>query len=298
MGSMDRLKILPALLALASIAAACATLQAQEVRQLSPEAPQVKEIHPFERPMPFAPGDEGQLRAIEFRTVEQMAQKDRELVADAQSSIAEHAGHADLGFNQGVWSYRQMVCPALPNHLFLRFMRNNGAGDVSIFSASIPREGEGRVRIVPIQQRGYSLFSPAPINAITISAFNHIRAEEHASATVDWLGTAACYAALAGGDPVLPLLSETPVSEKNDLAMPAVLEIPAEGGAVIRFTDLTPVPHQMEWTMIFDGKGKLLKATHLDADIAAEKGLNPTPVDLAGRPLTQTYPISRPLPVQ
>lgn len=309
MGSMDRFKLLPALFTLASIAAACAPLQAQAVQQVSSDAPKVKEIHPIVRPMPFAPVDEGQTHAIEFRKAEQMTQMDLDLLADARPSIAEHAGHADLGFNQGNWSYRQMVCPALPNHLFVRFMRNNGAGDVSVFSASIPRDGRGRVRIVPIQFRGYSLFSPAPTNAVTVSAFNHIRAEEHAGVKVDWLGTAFCYAALAGGNPRLPLAKETQSSTKHDLAMPVVLEIPAEGGAVIRFTDLSAVPRPMAWTMIFDAKDTLLKVEHLSADIASEKALNPkpvdseralnpAPVDIAGRPLTQTYPITRPLPAQ
>ena len=69
---------------------------------------------------------------------------------------------------------------------------------MSVFSASVPRNGAGRVRIVPILKRGYSLFSPAPINALTISAFNHIRAEEGEAANSDWLGNALCYAALAG----------------------------------------------------------------------------------------------------
>jgi len=267
------------------------------VQQVSSDEPKVKEIHPVVPPMPFVPGNAGQRHAIEFRTADQMTRMDRDLLAGAQSSIAEHAGHADLGFNQRDWSYRQIVCPALPNHLFVRFLRNNGAGDISVFSASIPRDG-GRVRIVPIQLRGYSLFSPAPINAVTVSVFNHIREEEHAGVTVDWLGTAFCYAALAGGDSQLPVLAETALSERNDLTMPAVLEIPAEGGAVIRFTDLRPVPRPMEWEMTFDGKGKLLKATHLSADDATEKALNPKPVDLAGRPLSQTSPITRPLPVQ
>jgi hypothetical protein len=97
--------------------------------------------------------------------------------------------------------------PALPEHLFLRFTRNDGAGDVSLFSASIPR-GEGRVRIIPIQRRGYSLFSPAPINAMTISAFNHIRDEERSDQAPDWLGTGLCYAALAGAHPQAALLAE------------------------------------------------------------------------------------------
>jgi len=63
-----------------------------------------------------------------------MTQQDRGLEADAESSISERAGFAGLEFNQGRWNYRQVVCPALPNHLLLQFARNNGAGDVSVFS--------------------------------------------------------------------------------------------------------------------------------------------------------------------
>src|SRR6266536_809247 len=95
--------------------------------------------------------------SIDFRSAEEMSEKDRLLVADAESSIAEHAGFAGFELDQTTWSYQQMVCPALPNHLFLRYMRNNGTGDVSVFSASIPRNGEGRVRVIPILRRGYSL---------------------------------------------------------------------------------------------------------------------------------------------
>ena len=145
------------------------------------------------------------LYTVEFRSADQLTQQDRLVLADAESSIAEHAGFAGLEYQQNNWNYRQIVCPTFPNHLFLQYTRNNGAGDMSVFSASIPRNGEGRVRIVPILKRGYSLFSPAPINALTISAFNHIRAEEGEAANSDWLGNALCYAALAGSQPqILP----------------------------------------------------------------------------------------------
>jgi hypothetical protein len=83
---------------------------------------------------------------------------------------------------------------------------------VSVFTVSIPRGGDGRVRIIPIQRRGYSLFSPAPINALTISAFNHIRAEEHPKAP-DWLGTGLCYAALAGAHPQAAEVERMPKPE-------------------------------------------------------------------------------------
>jgi hypothetical protein len=209
--------------------------------------------------------------AIQLRSPEQMTEADRTLEADAESSIAERAGFVDLGFNEGKWSYTQLVCPALPNHLFLRFTRNNGEGDVSVFSASIPRNSEGHVRIIPIIRRSYSLFSPAPINALTIAAFNHIRAEEQTEIKPGWLGTGLCYAALAGAEPVTAV--DAPITGQGEFpsSSPAIMEIPVDGGAVIRFTDASARPHPMVWELTFSPKGRLLKASHGRADLFEQR---------------------------
>jgi hypothetical protein len=269
---MERLRFLPIVLAVASNAIFCLPAGAQTVEELSADGFKVRPVAEVPRPMPFPPNteDSGRAHSIEFLAPDRMAQRDSNLAAGAEAAIAERAGFAGLEFNQGKWSYQQIICPALPNHLYLRFTCNDGAGDVSLFSASISR-GEGRVHIIPIQRRGYSLFSPAPINALTIAAFNHIRAEEHSDSAPVWLGTGLCYAALAGN-------AEFPA------AMQAVLEIPSRGGAIIRFTDMAVARQPMEWTMTFDGKGKLLKATHLPAPLVREKEIHPAPVDEQGRP--------------
>jgi hypothetical protein len=267
MGSMERLRIFPIVLVLASIAAPCAPLAAQTDQNASAAHLKVNLVPQVVPPMPFPPGSEtkGPVQPVEFRSVDQMTQKDRDLAADAESSIGERAGFAGLEFNAGPWSYRQMLCPALHNHIFLRFTRNSGSGDVSVFTASIPRNGEGHVRIIPILRRGYSLFSPAPINALTISAFNHIRAEEHPDKIPDWLGTGLCYAALAGAQPETPTAAKIPESRKFPTAVPAKLVIPVGGGAIIQFAEGAATALPMEWTMTFDSKGKLLKATHSSA---------------------------------
>jgi len=282
---MERLRFLPIVLAIASIDLFCLPASAQTVDDLSAAGFKIVPVAEVPRPMPFQPvtEDSGQAHPIEFLTPDRMDQRDRELAADAEAAIGERAGFAGLEFNQGKWSYTQIACPALPNHLFLRFTRNDGAGDVSLFSASIPR-GEGRVRIIPIQRRGYSLFSPAPINALTILAFNRIRAEEHSEQAPEWLGTGLCYAALAGAHPQAALLADDSGSRKFPAAPPSVLVIPNQGGAIIRFTDAAAARRPMEWTMIFDGKGKLLKATHLPASMVTEKELHLAPVDEQGRP--------------
>jgi hypothetical protein len=266
----------------------CAGAHAQE----SESAPREKPITAPERTMLFAPDPEkpGITDRIWLMSAEEMTAQDRAEAANAEATIGEKAGFLGLGYDQGKWTYKQLVCPALPNHLFLQYTRNNGVGDVSLFSASVPRGGEGRVRIIPIQMRGYSLFSPAPINALTISAFNHIRAEEHAAGkdAPDWLGTALCYAALAGGHPQaadLPGIDAGRVDEnaKDVVAPTAVLEVEADGGATLSFADVAASPRPMEWTMIFDRKGTLLKARHAPAELVTVHKLNPAPVDEKGR---------------
>jgi hypothetical protein len=217
-----------------------------------------------------------------------MTKKDRELEADAESSIGERAAFMGFDFNQGKWSYQQLLCPALPNHIFLRFMRDSGVGDVSLFTAAIPRGGDGRVRIIPIRMRGYSLFSPAPINALTISAFNHIRAEEDPDKAPDWLGTGLCYAALAGGQARAPNLTLDLESEKYPAAIQATEQIPVRGGAVIEFTDAALTPRLMQWTMIFDAKGRLLKATHVPLGLLKVNLLPATATAINGAPLPST----------
>jgi hypothetical protein len=285
------------LLALAAIGLLCAPIAAQTEQNAS--TPQPHRVHKADRrPMPFSPVSENAEPAswLEFRSYDQMTAQDRDLEADAESAIGERAGFAGLEFNQGKWSYRQIVCSALPNHLFLQFTRNNGRGDTSLFSASIPRGDDGRVRIIPIVRRGYSLFSPAPINALTISAFNHIRAEEQTENPPAWppawLGTGLCYAALAGAHPqVGPPDPADP--RKQPSAPPGRLVIPLHGGALIRFTDVTPASRStkpMEWSMTFNGKGKLLKATHSAAPQSREKAVQKTPVEAQGKPVHASDP--------
>ncbi len=198
-----------------------------------------------------------------MRPAAQMTREDQDLVANAQSSIQEKAGFENLEFNEGGWTYSQIVCPALPNHLFLRFSRDDGTHQTSMFSASIPRNDEGRVRIIPILRRGYSLFSPAPINALTVAAFNHIRAEEKYDKAPDFVGTGLCFATLAGANPV----SGTPLATEEPHAVSPALRLFSDGAAAIDFVDISALPRAMEWTLDFDRKGRLVKATHKPASI-------------------------------
>ena len=287
---MQQMRTLSLKLTAAFLASVCSLMQGQSVRESPVKAsdPGEKAVPGQARLLPYFSYDSAPVHAIEFRAVDQMTEKDRLQAANAESSIAESTRYADLEFNQGQWSYQQVVCPALPNHIFLRFLRNDGVGDATVFTASIPRGGEGRVRIIPIQLRGYSLFSPAPINALTISAFNHIRAEENPDQdpdkTPDWLGTALCYAALAGGHPQPAALTSDPAADKLPIASTALLEVSSNGGAVLSFTDVSAKPRPMRWTLTFDRKGRLIKGGLSPADLLSVDVEHPLLVDKVGPP--------------
>jgi hypothetical protein len=151
----------------------------------------------------------------------------------------------------------------------------------------IPRGGQGRVRVLPTERRGYSLFSPAPVNALTLSVFNRIRAEEPAASAPDWLETGLCYAALAGAH---AQIDSTEVNPNFPTPPQGSLTIPTEGGAVISFMDVAARPRPMEWTMTFDGAGKLLKATHAAAPELREQAVGRKLADADGRLVPQTSP--------
>lgn len=192
----------------------------------------------------------------------QMSAADRALAAGADPTIRDAATLAGMELDTGKWVYQQLACRALPDHLFLIFTADNGPGDVSIFSAAIPRGGNGRIRVIPVERRGYSLFSPAAVNPLTVAAFNRIRADEPANKSADWLATALCYAALAGAHPAISPSPKDTKDAGSALVFPPTLEIGDLGESTVRFVDVSTERQPTEWALTFSQKGQLLKVDH------------------------------------
>jgi hypothetical protein len=193
---------------------------------------------------------------------DQISSADRALAASSDRSIHEGATLAGMELNVGKWSYQQLVCKALPDHVFLLYRGDNGPSDQSLFSAAIPRGSKRRVRIIPVERRGYSLFSPAAVNALTVSAFNRIRADEPENKSADWLATALCYAALAGARPALSISIKNPADITDSLVFPPTLEVGSSGDSTVRFVDLASEKQPVEWALTFSQKGELIKVAH------------------------------------
>lgn len=197
--------------------------------------------------------------SIEYRSADQMDAADSDLVAKAQPSIRDGATFAGIDFDKGTWTYQQLVCKALPGHLFLLYKQSNGPGDVSQFSAAIPRSGEVHVRIIPVQRRGFSMFSPAPVNQLDIAKFNRIRADEALTQAPDWLAVSMCYAALTGPGLQVSWPSNKPAAKDAPLAFPPMLEVETNGDSMVRFVDVATPGQPMQWALTFDAKGHLIK---------------------------------------
>jgi hypothetical protein len=137
--------------------------------------------------------------------------------------------------------------------------------------------------------RGYSLFSPAPINAMAIAAFNRIRSEEHFDVPPDWLATGLCYAALTRGHPEVALSADPIANPGIPLAAPPRMQIQSRGNVILSFVDLSATERPLEWTMDFDKKGKLLRVLHKPAGLMQARVLHPAAVDVKGNetPTTQ-----------
>ncbi len=246
--------VLASTVAASSIAAQATGPKAQERVMKIP--PPVTEIStPFALDAPPRQRTE----SIEFRDAGAMGALERQTISGAMPRIRENAALAGYDLDKGRWSYQQIVCPIFPRHLLLFFSRENGASDVSEFSAILARGGKERVRILPILRRSFALSPPAPVNPLTISAFNSIRAQEDPHRKVDWLTTGLCYAALTGTHVVLPRQAGNDKRGDVPLGMNPLLLVGADGSAAIRFDDVETPEMTKEWKLTFDSHGKLLQ---------------------------------------
>ena len=216
-------------------------------------------------PAPFPLGGRfGRVSGLEFRAPEAMTAEDRTVAGNAQAEIARRAELQGFHLEDGSgWGYEQAVCPAFPEHMILEYSRleapgASGAGDVTLFSAVVPRGGAGHVRVIPVRRRGYSLWTPASSNALTLNDFNHMVKE--GGLNPDWLTLSLCYTALAAGHVRAALVPATRAEEQYPLAAPAKLTVNAKkAGAEVRIVDTAMLQPKGEWIFEYDRLGYLKK---------------------------------------
>ncbi len=198
---------------------------------------------------------------ISYRTEAEMSADDRALAARMVPAIRAAAQQEEIEFDGRKWSYRQLECQAVPEHLLLLFETEGGTRNASLFSVAIERGGQGRVRVIPVQRRGYTPYTPAPSNALAIAEFNHMRAEEPKAAPADWMATSLCYAALT--EPQATTALQPATGDANPaLSFPPTLEAEADGISTVQFVDFAAPQRPMQWTISYDAAGQLLRTLH------------------------------------
>jgi hypothetical protein len=225
-------------------------------------------------PTPFPLGQKfGRVQALEFRAPEAMTTEDRAVADGGQDEITRRAELQGFHLTEGSgWGYEQAVCPAFPEHVVLEYSRLNGPGDVTLFSAVVPRGSVGHVRVIPVRRRGYSLWTPASSNALTLNDFNHMVKEGGLSP--DWMTLSLCYTALAAGHVRAALIPETRADETYPLAEPAMLTVNAKkAGAEVRMVDTAKPRPKGEWLFEFDGLGHLKKVKKVEPEILTTRAV-------------------------
>jgi hypothetical protein len=207
--------------------------------------------------------------SIAYRSEEEMNSGDRALAVKRQPAIREAATQAGMEFGPAQWRYRQLECQAVPNHLFLLFESNRGAGDVSRFSVSIPRSGNGKLRIIPVERRGFTLFAPTAVNPLAIAIFNLIRAEEPKGPPADWLATSVCYAALTTSRGEIALTPQAADDANLALSYPPSIEVGEQGESTVRFVNVATASEPMQWALTYDAVSRLVKVEHFPAPLYA-----------------------------
>jgi hypothetical protein len=246
------------------------TAAAQTPVTATEQVPGKLRVSPNQQFPPMPPSNRN--LTIELRQVDRMSEADRRLEASSEAAVFRRAELWGMNLSAGKWTVEQVSCPALPDHLLLRYTRNGGPRDVSIFSASIPRQGGasqigpsqiGPVRVMPLVRRGYGLYTPAQVNPLTMATFNRVRAEEKRVQNPDWLAAGLCYAAFAGSIARIDAPeAEAPEPKTTFPAWIPTVMMTVAGEAVVEFTDNAAKPQPMQWTLSFDAQGKLVQAVH------------------------------------
>ena len=213
---------------------------------------------------------------LRFLALDQMAAPDRALLDQAAPRIALRAANqgfhvAESASGQGsadalaAWNPRQVQCSALPGWLVMSFTRDPNTNRTASFTVAIPRTASGRLHLVPVERRGFSLYTPSSRNAMTRVVFNDLLREDRSAVHNDWLGLGLCYAALAGFHVEAATTLDPSGGDPHPAYMPGSLSISWKQPPSITLIGLsssaspTAQPRPMQWTLVFTRSGTLGK---------------------------------------
>ena len=238
--------------------------------------------------VPHAPAQERRSRPIPARDVDKyaaldahtytlpvidagaMSPADRERLQQREADVSRAAAFYGFDISDSHWSYRQIQCSTLPDHLLLSFDSDSAARGASHFVAVVP-PGDAKVQVVTAYAHGLLPFHAAWEKSTAYATFNRMteadRGEHRLGPDSHWLTLGMCFAALTGHVPqVAQPVADVGASEalvKRNGSTPIIL-IDKPGNAEVRFSDIADSDRVDNWSLRFDKRGRLTRA-QLDA---------------------------------
>jgi hypothetical protein len=221
---------------------------------------------------PPPPGDEEKIAALQAHIstlpvldAGEMSAADRTRLEQREVDVSSAAAFYGFDISNSHWTYQQIVCRSLPDHMMLSFENDSVEHGPSHFVAVVPANGE-KVQVVTEYAHGLLPFHAAWEKSTAYQAFNRMTATdrgEHALGPQShWLNLGMCFVALTGH---LPRVAEPRESveasealTKRNGSTPIILIDPGKD-AEVDFSDVSEA-RTGNWRLRFDDRGRLTKA--------------------------------------
>ena len=221
---------------------------------------------------PPPPGEEEKTAALEANTstlpvldAGQMSTADRALLQQREVDVSSAAAFYGFDISDSHWTYQQVVCRSLPDHMMLNFENDSVEHGASHFVAVVPANGD-KVQVVTEYAHGLLPFHAAWEKSAAYEAFNQMittdRGEHQLGPSSHWLNLGMCFAALTGHLPRVSVPKESvEASEaltRRNGSTPIILIDPGKDSEVL-FSDIS-MARTNNWRLRFDKRGRLTKA--------------------------------------
>jgi hypothetical protein len=226
---------------------------------------------------PPPPAEEEKVAALEAHSsalpvldAGEMSAADRALLQQREVDVSSAASFYGFDISDSHWTYQQIVCRSLPDHMMLNFQNDSVEHGASHFVAVVPAKGD-KVQVVTDYAHGLLPFHAAWEKSTAYEAFNRMtqadRGEHELGPESHWLNLGMCFVALTGH---LPRVAEPRQSVEASEALvkrngstPVILIDPGKD-AEVDFSDISGA-RTANWRLRFDNHGRLTKAELVSA---------------------------------
>jgi hypothetical protein len=197
----------------------------------------------------------------------EMKAADRELLQQRELDVSRAAAFYGFDISDSHWTYQQILCRSLPDHLMLTFENDSAEHGASHFVAVVPANGD-KVQVVTEYAHGLLPFHAAWEKSAAYEAFNRMmasdRGEHELGPQSHWLNLGMCFVALTGRVPHVAVpaqdIAASEALVKRNGSTPIILIEPDKDAEVL-FSDVSDAQRTGNWRLRFDNKGRLTKAT-------------------------------------